>query len=204
MDERAAIGLRAPFRFPRAIAFTAAMFALASGAHVLAGGTLPALPIFAGLVALAMAPVMILARVRITAPVTGALIGGGQLVLHEAFSALSVSVEFTPAAGSHVHGPGPVAPYAAALMPGHVGDPGVLMLALHAAATLGTAMVLARGEAALWALAAWLRPLVRILTAVVIPDWPHLPAPDLAVIASRWRSLRLPALRGPPPGEPAL
>lgn len=79
------------------------------------------------------------------------------------------------------------------------------MLILHAAATLATALILAGGEAAVWALAAWLCPPDpdRILTAVVIPDWPHLPAPRLTVIPSRWRSLRLPARRGPPRVQPA-
>lgn len=196
--------MSAPFRFPRASAFTAAMFALAAGAHVLAGGSLPEPAIFAGLVALMLAPVMILAKVRITAPVMAGLLGAGQLVLHEAFNALSVSAGFTPAAGGHLHGAGPVALSAAGLMPEHAAAPGTLMLILHAAATLATALVLARGEAAAWALAAWLRPLVRILTAVVIPDWPNLPAPHLIVVPSRWRNLRLPALRGPPPVQPAL
>lgn len=196
--------MRAPFRFPRAVTFTAAMFALAAGAHVLAGGSLPGPAIFAGLVALVLAPVMILAKIRISAPVMAVLLGAGELVLHEAFNALSVSTSFTPVPGGHLHGASPVPGAAAALMPEHAAAPGALMLILHAAATLATALVLARGEAALWALAAWLRPLMRILTAVVIPDWPHLPAPDLTVIASRWRSLRLPALRGPPLREPAL
>ncbi|ACL42485.1 conserved hypothetical protein (plasmid) [Pseudarthrobacter chlorophenolicus A6] len=36
------------------------------------------------------------------------------------------------------------------------------MLILHAAATLATALIVAGGEAAVWALAAWLCPLIRI------------------------------------------
>ncbi|WP_018772501.1 hypothetical protein [Arthrobacter sp. 131MFCol6.1] len=196
--------MSAPFRFPRAVAFTAAMFALAAGAHVLAGGSLPEPAIFAGLVALVLAPVMILAKIRITAPVMAGLLGAGQLVLHEAFNALSVSAGFIPVARGHVHGTGPVPLSAMALMPEHAAAPGSLMLILHVAATLATALVLARGEAAAWALAAWLRPLVRILAAVVIPDWPHLSAPHRIVIPSRWRNLRLPALRGPPLIQPAL
>ena len=196
--------MTAPFRFPRAVAFTAAMFALAAGAHVLAGGSLPGPAIFAGLFTLVLAPVMILANIRITAPVIAALLGAGQLVLHEAFNALSASAGFTPAPGAHLHGTGPLPLSAGALMPEHAAAPGALMLILHVAATLATALVLARGEAAVWALAAWLRPLIRILAAVVIPDWPHLPAPQVIVVPSRWRNLRLPALRGPPPVQPAL
>jgi hypothetical protein len=201
--EGVTIGMSAPFRFPRAAAFTAAMFALAAGAHVLAGGSLPGPAILAGLVALVLAPVMILAKIRITAPVMAGLLGAGELVLHEAFNALSVSAGFTPNVRAHLHDAGPAHLSAVAPMPEHASAPGTLMLILHAAATLATALLLARGEAAAWSLAAWLTPLIRILTAVVFPDWPHLPTPRLSVIASRWRGLRLPALRGPPPAQPA-
>ncbi len=198
-----AIGMGAPFRFPRAVAVTAAVFALAAGAHVLAGGVLPGPAIALGLLVLVLAPVMVLTRIRITAPVMAVLLGAGQLALHEAFDALSVSSGFTAVPGGHLHGTGPALPSAAALMPEHAAAPGALMLVLHAAATLATALLLARGEAALWALAAWLRPLIRLLTAVLIPDWPRLPAPHPTVVPSRWRSLRLPALRGPPSARPA-
>ena len=109
-----------------------------------------------------------------------------------------------PFPAAHLHGTGPVPVSAGALMPEHAAAPGALMLILHAAATLATALVLARGEAAVWALAAWLRPLVRILTAVVIPTGRTFQHPLVIVIPSRWRSLRLPALRGPPPVQPAL
>ncbi|QCB98975.1 hypothetical protein E5206_11170 [Arthrobacter sp. PAMC25564] len=193
----------APLRFPRAVAVTAAVFALAAGAHVLAGGELPGPGIAVGLLVLVLAPVMVLTRIRITAPVMAVLLGAGQLALHEAFDALSVSSGFAAGSGGHLHGTVPVLPPAGALMPEHTAAPGALMLVLHAAATLATALLLARGEAALWALAAWLRPLIRLLTAVLIPDWPHLPAPHLIVIPSRWRSLRLPARRGPPCACPA-
>ena len=196
--------MSAPFRFPRAVAFTAAMFALAAGAHMLAGGSLPGPAIVAGLVALVLAPVMMLAKIRVTAPVMAGLLGAGELVLHEAFGAFSVSAGFIPVAGRHLHGTGTVPLSSAPLMPEPAAAEGALMLILHAAATLATALILARGEAAVWALAAWLRPLIRILTAVVLPEWPHLPAPLVTVISSRWRSLRLPALRGPPPAQPAL
>lgn len=193
-----------PFRFPRAAAFTAGIFALAAGAHVLAGGSLPHPAIVAGLVALVLAPVMILSKFKLSAPVIAGLLAAGQLILHEAFNAFSVSTEFTPVDGEHLHGAAHAYPSAAAVMPEHAAVPGVLMLVLHAAATLATALVLARGEAAVWALAAWLRPLVRILTAALLPDWPDLPAVPSVVIPSRWRTLRLPALRGPPAVHAAL
>ncbi|WP_427133311.1 hypothetical protein [Pseudarthrobacter sp. S9] len=196
--------MSAPFRFPRAVAVTAAMFSLAAGAHVLAGGALPGPAITVGLLALALAPVMILTQVKLAAPLMAGLLAAGQLALHQAFEALSVSGGFVPASGDHLHVTGSAAhptaamTSAAAMMPEPAAVPGALMLALHAAATLATALVLARAEAALWALAAWLRPLIRLLTAVVVHPWPQLPVPARIVIPSRWRNLRLPDLRGPP------
>ncbi|MDQ0145954.1 hypothetical protein [Pseudarthrobacter niigatensis] len=196
--------MTAPFRVPRAIAFTAAMLTLAAGAHLLAGGILPPPVILAGIVALVLAPVTILSKTKINAPAMTGLLGSSQLALHWAFDALSVSATFTPADGAHGHGALPASSMAAVLAPGHAAVPGALMLALHAVATVATALVLARGEAAVWALAAWLRPLVRILAAVAIPEWPHIAAPAAVVIPFRWRNLRLPALRGPPSFHAAL
>lgn len=190
--------MSAPFRFPRAAAVTAAIVVLAAGAHVVAGGSLPQPAIFAGLVALVLVPVMILSTIRINAPVMAGLLVAGQLVLHEAFGALSASTGFTPVNGVHLHGLGQVPSSTAAMHVEHAAGPGGLMLALHAAATLATALVLAKGEAAAWALAAWLGPLVRILVAAAVPEWPDAPAPAAVVITFRWRNLRLPSLRGPP------
>ncbi|MHC6594261.1 hypothetical protein [Arthrobacter sp. C152] len=190
--------MTAPFRFPRAAAFTTAMIALAAGAHIIAGGSLPQPAVLAGITALVLAPVMILAKFKLTTPVTAVLLVASQLVLHQAFNALSLSTGPGSAPAGHLHGSGLAHLPVESLAPEHAATPGTLMLILHAAATVATAVVLARGEAAVWALAAWLRPLVRILTAVLIPDWPLLPAPAAVVVPSRWRNLRLPARRGPP------
>ena len=190
--------MNAPFRLPRAISFTASMLVLAAAAHVLAGGVLPQPAIMAGIVALVLAPVTILSKTKINAPAMIGLLATSQLVLHWAFDAFSASAAFIPADGAHGHGAFPESSAAAALMPDHASVPGTLMLALHALATVATALVLAKGEAAVWALAAWLRPLVRILASLAIPEWPRIAAPAAVVIPFRWRNLRLPALRGPP------
>lgn len=194
--------MSAPFRLPRAAALTAAMFTLAAGAHVFAGGTLPEPGIAAGLWALTLAPVMMLTGVRISAPVMAVTLGSAQIILHGAFNALSVSAGFTPVVGAHFHGTGSSLPAAASLMAGHTVEPGILMVVVHAGATLLTALVLARGEAALWALAGWLRPLLRLLTGIVIHPRGPLPVWPSVVIPPRWSRLRLPALRGPPSGFP--
>jgi hypothetical protein len=212
--------VNAPFRFPRAAAVAAAIFGLAAGAHMLSGGSLPGPEISFGLLALVLAPVMILTKIRITAPVMILLLGSSQLILHEAFDALSVDAlsvhgmpvhalsgpaGLTPSSG-HLHGVSfhSPAPLTAPLEAAQTAASGALMLILHAAATVITALVLARGEAALWALAAWLRPLIQLLAALFVPAWPRLPLPAPVVIPSRWRTLRLPALRGPPRSRAAL
>ena len=195
--------MRAPFRFSRAVVLTAAIFILAAAAHVFAGGSLPEPAIACGLLVLTLAPVMVLTSVKICAPAMAAALGSAQIVLHGAFNALSVSVGFSPVGGEHLHGAGSSSLPAASLMAGHPAEPAFPMLALHALATLLTALALARGEAALWALAAWLRPLLLLLTAMAIHPLTPLPAWPDAVIVSRWRNLRLPALRGPPIVFPA-
>ena len=76
------------------------------------------------------------------------------------------------------------------------------MLAAHAAATLGCALLLARGEAALWALAAWLRPLVALPRPVTADADAPVPAafPPAAVeqllLAYELVGEELPLLRG--------
>jgi hypothetical protein len=73
------------------------------------------------------------------------------------------------------------------------------MFVAHVAATAVCALLLARGEDALWALAAWLRPLVRLPEATA-PDagGPAVPGPPQVSPCSPWRNLRQDSLRGPP------
>lgn len=196
---------RSPFRLLRTAAVTVAMFLLAAGAHVLAGGALPALPVAAALLALTAFPVIILTRTKLGPAVMVCLLGAGQFALHEGLDRLSSARSFTPSAGGHLHTAVPVSGSmpgmdltAGALAPPAAGS-GFAMLALHVAATLVTALLLTRGEAALWALAAWLRPLVRLFPALLVPGVPRPPGtPGVGFTAQPWRSLRLPARRGPP------
>lgn len=188
-----------PLRLPRAAAITVAMLSLSAGAHLLAGGTLPAPLIMAGLTVLTLLPVMLISRARIAGPVMAVMLGLSQLVLHEAFVRFSAASAFSPAPVGHVHDLAALAQVPAVLAGGaSAADPGTLMLVLHAVATALTALMLAKGEAALWALSAWLRPLVRLLVAALVPASPTLEPFFIAFLPRRWRSLRLPALRGPP------
>ncbi|WP_346927559.1 hypothetical protein [uncultured Arthrobacter sp.] len=192
---------RAPFRLLRASAVAAAVQFLAVWAHVLAGGQLPAAPVMTALTVLVLLVVVLLTRWTMTAPILMGILASAQVLLHQAFSVLSVTALPAAAPSLHLHGTvagGPGRSEDSGLS-GHVpADLDPPMLGLHIGATLVTALMLARGEEALWALAAWLRPLTGV---------PAVPAPSPSAVAApvpwramirRWRVLRRPPLRGPP------
>ena len=193
----------ASFRLFRTGLVASVIVSLGAGGHLAGGGILPDPIVLAALCALVLVPVAALARFRLRFPALAGVLGAGQAWLHWSFEA------FAP-----VHGaPGPAAPgghagHVAQLLP----DPDALnaaippqpaaaawaMLAAHAAASLATALVIARGEEALRLMAAWLQPLVRlpetfILPPAISPSWPS----DDAVIPTA-PALRLPSRRGPP------
>ena len=196
---------RTPFHSLRSAMLAAAALTLAAGAHVLAGGQLPAPGILLGLFALTSLAGTAATRLRLNSVTLTALLGAGQLVLHEAFSALGTA--FTPAASSAATGSSHHAGPFTVPLPAEPSDLHILdsplaaaMLAGHALATLACALLLAKGEDALWSLAAWLRPLVQ-LPAPLTPDAVASPAAAFRPAeAARlpWRNLRRDCRRGPP------
>jgi hypothetical protein len=74
------------------------------------------------------------------------------------------------------------------------------MLAGHALATLACALLLSKGEDALWSLAAWLRPLIEL--PAPFPPRPAaarvLPTRPLGAVPLPRRNLRRDCRRGPP------
>ncbi|MFF2246752.1 hypothetical protein ACFVTM_21585 [Arthrobacter sp. NPDC058130] len=205
---------RAPFRLFRTGLIGSIIVALAAGGHLAGGGRMPEPAIVAALCAVAMVPVAVLTRFRLSFAVLAGLLGGGQLWLHWSFDALSAMAVPARMAGSH---PGHAA---AAMPPGTldgtldasmavpVAGPGAgmdgVMFAAHAVATLGTALLLARGERALAALASWLRPLVQLPEpATVVPARVPGPCPATLVLPAARAGRRLPARRGPPVPVPA-
>ena len=84
---------RTPFHSLRSAMLAAAALTLAAGAHVLAGGQLPAPGILLGLFALTSLAGTAATRLRLNSVTLTALLGAGQLVLHEAFSALGSGVQ---------------------------------------------------------------------------------------------------------------
>ena len=194
----------------RATAVGSTVTALAAGAHAWAGGTLPHPLILATMLALVALGSTAIARLRLRLPALVAVLGAGQLALHEAFTALSVSQAASPEAaavlarGRHQH----TGDAAAALGSLHAVPDALAahshaspaMLALHAAATLACAVVIRKAERAVEALAAWLRPLARLPrpTAVVPAARVRTAPPRPARRVLPWRQLAPPPLRGPP------
>ncbi|WP_311214586.1 MULTISPECIES: hypothetical protein [unclassified Arthrobacter] len=190
---------RAPFRIPRATAVAVTVLTLAVAAHVLAGGELPAFPVMTALAAVVALSAVMLAGRKMTAPVLAAYLGIGQATLHLAFSALSGPGTPTPAVAHHGGLPGGTGSVAAGAPHDHLSaDASLGMLGMHVAAVLVTALLMARGESALWALAGWLRPLVETLEPSAIPARRYVPLIAAEALSLRWKVLLRPPVRGPP------
>lgn len=195
---------RTPFHLLRSSALATAILTLSAGAHTSGGGQLPAPGILLAVLALTALFTTAMTRLRLNLPAIGALLGAGQLALHEFFTVFSTpALPVGPASAQYGHHHGvPALPELAAVhehMPADTGS-APLMLAAHALATLGCALLLAKGEAALWALAAWLRPLAGFPRAIspdiVPPVYASFPPP--ADPGRPWRNLRQDSRRGPP------
>ncbi|WP_459385863.1 hypothetical protein [Arthrobacter humicola] len=203
---------RASFRLFRTGLIGSIIVALAAGGHLAGGGRLPEPAIVTALCAVAMVPVAVLTRVRLSFPALAGLLGVGQLWLHWSFGALSsgapAALQTRMAAGHPGH-PGHSAAAIAPAMPDpsmavSAADMGGAMFAAHAMATLGTALLLARSERALSALVSWLRPLVQLpqpsaATPLRVPG----PCAVNLVLPKARAGLRLPTRRGPPELSPA-
>ncbi|MDE8669990.1 hypothetical protein PY310_15520 [Pseudarthrobacter sp. H3Y2-7] len=197
---------RVPFRLLRTAAVAGSVLSLAVAAHLFGGGQLPPTPVLAACTALVVLCVMVLTRWKLKIPVLGAVLTGGQVFLHSLFSALSTvtpggSASSGSVSGRHLHtsaGAGIPLP-AAQNLDGYLPwDLEPAMGTAHLAATLVTAVLLAKGEAALWALAAWLRPILFLSPA----DFVHVtaaPAPSPRRFTILRRTMpRAHPRRGPP------
>lgn len=204
---------RPPFHFLRAVALSTGVLTLAAGAHVAGGGGLPSSGILLAVLALTVLGATTITRLRLSFPAMLTVLGAGQFILHGAFTAFSSSGPAASPLTPGLHGGhlaaaitglaiDSAAPVIAAS--GHVHDSGsavgILMLLTHALATAACALLLAKGEAALWALAAWLKPLVRLPEAVTPDDGmpPAVSGPPTVLPLRPWRNLRQHSRRGPP------
>lgn len=199
------MGNTAPLRVLRSAGITSAGMSLAAGAHVVGGGVLPSPALMVGLGVILLVPAAAMSGRRFSFSTLAGLLGLGQVVLHGAFASLSTPGRCAPVtAAQHLrHDTAPCAGPAAGLAPAqsHVaGLPDtVLMLPAHAGAVLLTILVLAKGDAALFHLRAWLRPLLTLPRTADLPV--HRPAPVWTQSAAPRPTRRLNhnGLRGPPP-----
>lgn len=204
-------GMRTPnrgaTRLARAAAFGVVTLALASGAHVAAGGAMPSMMVLAVLVVPLMMAALVLTSRRCGPVLLLGSLTAAQVVLHESLMALTshVPVDMFPAElGAH-HGAQALASgptHSASALEGAAvtvaGGWSVTMQVVHVLATLVTALLLARGEQALWELAARLLP--------ALPSMSRLPgsAPLQSAVLVSVPALRPsvvcggPGLRGPP------
>jgi hypothetical protein len=200
---------RGATRLARAAAFGVVTLALASGAHVAAGGALPSMMVLALLAVPLMMAALVLTSRRCGPVLLLGSLTAAQVLAHEVLMALTshVPVAMFPAElGAH-HGAqalvsGQMSAHSASALEGAaVGVAGgwsVTMQVAHVLATLVTALLLARGEQALWQLAARLLP--------ALPGKPLMPgdAPLRAAVLVSVPALRPsvvsggPGLRGPP------
>jgi hypothetical protein len=199
---------QAPLPLLRALTVTGMILGLAATAHTAGGGGLPAPGVLALLAALVLLPVTILARRRLGLGVIAASLGAGQLALHAAFTAFPGPVDHCASSGMvHEHhqvtavagcmaGTGSTAMHPADLVPVPA------MTAAHLAAVGLTALLLARGEAALWRMLAWLAPLTFALHVPVLSQGRQPLQRGTVFVPPLHPCLRVPALRGPPPVFP--
>lgn len=192
-------------RLLRPAMVAAVAIALAAGAHVTGGGALPAPAVLLALAALFLLPATALSARRFSLPFLGAMVGGGQLVLHQAFTALSSPAACLPhetrITATHVHETSLTCP--ATTLPAEAGPPlsaaDLSMTAAHVLVTAAAVVLLAKSDEAFWLLAAWLTPLKTLLTPPALPA--RAPRPRVQGAVSRPVSRIGPKaqpLRGPP------
>ncbi|MDM7991621.1 hypothetical protein [Arthrobacter sp. zg-Y877] len=197
-----------PFRLLRSAVVAAVIFALAAGAHVAGGGVLPEPVLLLALAAFTLAGTSATAGRRLPAGSLFLVLAAAQLGLHGAFRVLTSGVHCLPGASTH-HGVAMVCPAPAAgvqelgahqLSGLHTfqHDAGTALFLAHLAAVVLSALALARGEDALHATAAWLRPLFTVPAPVRFRIVRPAAAPRPAVGTTRTRYCPATPLRGPP------
>lgn len=192
-----------PARLFRAAVVSAVVFTLSTGAHVIGGGTLPHAHIVLALTTVTMLACTAGIRHALRLPVAITVLCAGQFMLHHAFELLRTAAACVPVSPHLRHWPdhaftscttGPLA----IQQPAEGSGASVVMSTAHLAATVTTAVVITRGEEALNATAAWLRPLFAALRLAGFPplSWATRFVQGRRLIATPF--VVSPPLRGPP------
>jgi len=190
-------------RFLRAAFVSSIIMSLSVGAHVVGGGALPVLPVLTAMGAFILLPVMVIARFRLSIPLVGILLGGGQFILHHGLTAFSSSADCSAESitGHFRHGASVAVRCAETSTALHSGSSGVVlpMILAHMVATFIAAWVIARGEQSFVRTLKWLRArLLRSVIPTAVPTWENPLVPrDHRVPSLTYRG-RPECRRGPP------
>lgn len=188
---------RGMVRLARAGALTLSTVGLSVGAHVLAGGEAPGIVGLLVVTTPVLLVMLALTHRRLGLPLLAALFGLTQLGLHRAFDAMTMGSPGVAMPTGH-HG-AHLTVVAASTTDAVARSAGSsLMTVAHVAAAALTVLLLARGEAALWRLLAWVLPTLPRTT--VVPARHRVPASSLPLVVVDPRLARVPPRRGPPRG----
>ncbi|OUM44839.1 hypothetical protein CI784_03905 [Arthrobacter agilis] len=185
----------------RSLVLVSLILSVSSASHVLAAGHLPAPGVILLLGVLLLLPLLLLARRTVSFSRALVAMGAGQALLHTVFSLTAVPAVCQSSSampGHHAAFELACSPVTQDSMAGSTG--GLLMLLLHAVATIVLAAALARSDQALTLLRAWLRPLLDLPGVIPLPATPHrstvLAVPTPVTPSSVHAAV--PTLRGPP------
>lgn len=185
--------------YVRSLVLVSLILSVSSAFHVLAAGHLPAVGVLVLFGVLLLLPTLLLARRTLTLRSSLVVMGAGQVLLHQLFGMTAVPAVCQSSAvmpGHHAAfelACSPVTPEQLSLGSG----PG--MIIVHGIATVLLAVAVARSDAAVELLRAWLRPLLAV-PAVLPPVSPApRPAPDApSPVTPLSVHSAVPTLRGPP------
>ncbi len=187
---------RVPFHALRSGAISIVVVLLAAVAHLVGGGELPSAPVLLALVALTTLAATLATRFKLNFFTMAGLLGAGQLALHEAFTALSPIAVSQQQTNHHLGGEAFSTGLDISATHTHeLGTAfGAMMFVGHVLATIVSAVILAKGEDALWQLAPG------CVRCSPCPRWCSGPTPGgLARRSRRTRRLHPPP---PPLAEP--
>ncbi len=192
--------MRAPaLPYARSVLLVSLILAVSALSHVLAAGHLPALGVLVLFGALLLLPTLLIARRVLTLRSALGVMGAGQVLLHHLFAMTAVPAvcQSSSALPDH-HAAFELACAPTAPEQLGVGN-GPAMILFHGLATVLLAVAVARSDAALEFLRAWLRPLLAIPTLPPPVSPAPREAPDaVAPVAPLSVHAAVPTLRGPP------
>lgn len=189
--------------YARSLVLVSLILSVSSASHVVGGGHLPAAGVLILFGVLLLLPVLRLARRTLTIRSSLSAMGAGQVLLHHLFGMTAVpAVCRSSSAMPDHHAAFELACSPAA--PEQLGTgTGPAMILLHGVATVLLACAVARSDAAVELLQAWLRPVLAPPSPVSLPAPSPRPAPATpAPVSPLWVHATVPTLRGPP--GPAL